>query len=49
LYLAVLFFPAGVSEWRGKSYWSALGEEDNMERKSPRINNAPMSPDINMA
>jgi hypothetical protein len=45
----VLFTPAGVSEWLGRDYWSALGDEDSMDRKSPRINNAPMSPDISMA
>jgi hypothetical protein len=49
LYLAVLFAPAAVSEWPGKNYWSALGDEDNMDKKSPRINNAPISPEINMA
>jgi hypothetical protein len=45
----VLIWLGGVSKSPGKNYWSAFGEEESMDKKSPRINNAPISPDINMA
>jgi len=39
---------SGVSNLPGRSYWSVFGEEESMDRNSPRISSAPINPDISI-